>query len=291
MSTLGHHGILLSASGGPPSPIAYLDGLAVVPRAAYGIKKLISTATQCLRVRRDSDDAEMDIGFVGDALDTTTMDTFLGSNNGYVVTWYDQMGSGEDAVQATEAQQPEVDDGTGFLGFLRNIGNNRLDVTSLTLGTAYLGVYQKGKLQDLVSGTGIMFEIAPNIVATGDGAILFTSNATIRMQARNGTSVPKTAEFTPSPALNVSGTFAALFARTGTSGDSETQFYRNGMAQTATMIDNPGGGLTGTFATADYGIFSRPSDPNPGVKLESEAFVIYDDDTSALVSAIDAIIA
>lgn len=276
-------------AGAPGS--TYLDDLAVLPRAAYAVKKLIRTANLCLRVRNNTTDVETDIGFDGDMIDTTAIDAALGTDEGYVVTWYDQTGNGEDATQITEAQQPEIDNGTGFFGYLNTIGNNRLDVTSLTMGTPYLGIYQKGKLQDLVSGTGIMFENSPNVAAAADGAIIFTSSATIRIQARNGTSTAKTAQFTPSPALNVLGTLAIRIARTSTAGDTETQLDRDGVPQTATMIDDPVGGLTGNFASMDYGIFSRPSDPNPGVKWQGYAFVIYTADTSAIASSIETIIA
>ena len=77
---------------------------------AYSVRKISSTATNCLRVRRDSDNAEQDIGFSGNNLDTSSLSTFVGANSGYVTKWYNQgtSGSGADLVQATAGNQPRI---------------------------------------------------------------------------------------------------------------------------------------------------------------------------------------
>lgn len=76
----------------------YLDYLSSSPQAALSLKKLISSATNAIRVRRSNDNAEQDIGFTGDDLDTTSLLSFTGANSGYVTTIYDQTGNGENAV-------------------------------------------------------------------------------------------------------------------------------------------------------------------------------------------------
>lgn len=48
----------------------------------------------CIRVRRNSDNTEQDIGFKNNFLDTAAMLSFVGgSGNGFLVTFYDQFGS------------------------------------------------------------------------------------------------------------------------------------------------------------------------------------------------------
>jgi hypothetical protein len=47
----------------------------------------------CIRVRRSSDNTELDIGFVNNVLDTSSLLTFVGSGNGFVSIIYDQVGS------------------------------------------------------------------------------------------------------------------------------------------------------------------------------------------------------
>lgn len=61
-----------------------------------------------MKVRRSSDNATQDIGFVGGVLDTASLLTFVGANNGFVTTWYDQSGNGNHATQATTANQPQI---------------------------------------------------------------------------------------------------------------------------------------------------------------------------------------
>ena len=75
---------------------------------AYSLRKLRSGQTIAIRVRRSSDNAEQDIGFVGNELDTTSLLSFCSANNGFVTTWYDQSGNGYNATQTTQANQPQI---------------------------------------------------------------------------------------------------------------------------------------------------------------------------------------
>jgi len=77
--------------------------------AAYSLRKLSSTYNgSAIRVRRSSDNTEQDIGFVNNALDTTALTTFVGANNGFVTTWYDQSGNTRNTTQATAGNQPQI---------------------------------------------------------------------------------------------------------------------------------------------------------------------------------------
>lgn len=76
---------------------------------AYSIRKLRTAYLgNCLRVRRSSDNAESDIGFVGSNIDTASLLSFVGANNGFVTKFYDQSGNGNDLTQATAARQPQI---------------------------------------------------------------------------------------------------------------------------------------------------------------------------------------
>ena len=75
----------------------------------YSLRKLSSTYLgNCIRVRRSSDNAEQDIGFVSNVLDTTSLLTFVGAGNGFVTTWYDQSSLGRNAIQTTASNQPII---------------------------------------------------------------------------------------------------------------------------------------------------------------------------------------
>ena len=75
----------------------------------YSLRKLRSAYTgDAIRVRRSSDNTELNIGFVNDVLDTASLLTFCGAGNGFVTTWYDQSGNANNATQTTAVSQPQI---------------------------------------------------------------------------------------------------------------------------------------------------------------------------------------
>jgi hypothetical protein len=77
--------------------------------AAYSLRKLSSTYSgNAIRVRRSSDNAEQDFGFVSNVLDTASLLTFCGAGNGFVTTWYDQSGNANNGVQTIGVFQPQI---------------------------------------------------------------------------------------------------------------------------------------------------------------------------------------
>lgn len=100
------HGIL--ARGGTP-PAALLLDTYTGASAAYSLRLLRTAYTgNCIRVRRSSDNAEQNIGFVSNDLDTASLLTFCGVGNGFVTTWYDQSGNANNGTQTTAANQPQI---------------------------------------------------------------------------------------------------------------------------------------------------------------------------------------
>ena len=76
--------------------------------AVYSFRKLITAfAGNCVRIRRSSDNAEQDFGFVSNVVDAAGIATFVGGGSGFIVTWYDQSGNGIDITQATAGAQPQ----------------------------------------------------------------------------------------------------------------------------------------------------------------------------------------
>jgi hypothetical protein len=85
--------------------------LDLYPNASSGYSlRLLRTAYtgNAIRVRRSSDNAEQDIGFVSGNLDITSLTTFCLATNGFVTTWYDQSVNGRNATQTTASNQPVI---------------------------------------------------------------------------------------------------------------------------------------------------------------------------------------
>jgi hypothetical protein len=103
---LSQHGIIQSINRGAALLLDDYPGAA----AAYSVRKLRSAYTgSAVRVRRSNDNTEQDIGFDGDGnLDESSLTTFVGANDGFVATWYDQSGNAINATQSTAAMQPRI---------------------------------------------------------------------------------------------------------------------------------------------------------------------------------------
>lgn len=104
--------MILSTHGIVGSQITQFVGLLdLYPNAsaAYSLRKLRSAYTgSAIRVRRESDNTEQDIGFIDNVLDTATLTSFCSGTNGFVKTWYDQSGNARNAEQTTAADQPKI---------------------------------------------------------------------------------------------------------------------------------------------------------------------------------------
>ena len=77
---------------------------------AYSLGLLRNAYTgNAIRVRRASDNTEQNIGFtLQGGLDTTALTSFCSGTNGFVTTWYDQSGNGNNFTQPTAGSQPQI---------------------------------------------------------------------------------------------------------------------------------------------------------------------------------------
>lgn len=87
-----------------------LDQVPTNSVGAYSLRKLRTGHTgNAIRVRRSSDNAELDIGFEGNGmLNTAALLSFAGAGDAFVVTMYDQSGNSRDVVQGTASSQPKI---------------------------------------------------------------------------------------------------------------------------------------------------------------------------------------
>lgn len=84
--------------------------------AAFSLRRLNPDHKEgAIIVRRDSDNNEEEIGFIGEDLDTATLIAFCTGSNGFVTTWYNQASS-NNVTQTTAANQPKIyNSATGIL--------------------------------------------------------------------------------------------------------------------------------------------------------------------------------
>ena len=97
----------LAGGGGTPF-VGLLDTYSGAA-AAYSLRQLSSTYSgNAIKVRRASDNAEQDIAFANNELDTATLESFASGTDAFVTTWYDQSGNGVNATQTTASVQPQI---------------------------------------------------------------------------------------------------------------------------------------------------------------------------------------
>jgi len=104
------YGRILGKGGGAAPFVGLLDSYSGAG-VAYSLRQLSSSYSgDAIRVRRASDNAELNIGFVANELDTASLTTFCSGTNGFVTTWYDQSGNARNAVETVAVNQPKIYD-------------------------------------------------------------------------------------------------------------------------------------------------------------------------------------
>ena len=77
------------------------------PTAAYSLRSITGGDPKAVRVRRSSDNSEQD--FTVSEIHSGALVSFVGSgNDGFVETWYDQSGNGNNLTQSTDGKQPTI---------------------------------------------------------------------------------------------------------------------------------------------------------------------------------------
>jgi hypothetical protein len=135
--------------------------------AAYSLRRLNSSYSGfCIRVRRSSDNAEINIGFHQDELDANTLLGFVGAGNGHVVTQYDQSGNSRNKTQTTASKQPQI------------VTGGVLNMSGIRPTIAFDGV------DDVFTTTNLREALA--IPAGGGGLTYFSVANTVSYGSRDG---------------------------------------------------------------------------------------------------------
>ena len=160
--------------------------------AAYSLRTLNSAmiGQPVIRVRRSSDNEEEDINLTRNGVDTVALLAFVGANDGFVTTWYDQSGNSRDVVQTSASRQPQIvsdgsiitSSGRHSVFFDRGLSNNlQANFTPLS-NTSGVGMYvvvdsEEGAVS--LSRTVALYGTAPILFAGSDavGSIIHISGS------------------------------------------------------------------------------------------------------------------
>jgi hypothetical protein len=206
-------------------------------KSVYSLRKLNPIYTgNCIRIRRSNDNAETDIGFVGNNLDTASITTFVGANSAFVTTWYEQSGNGSKAIQTTALNQPRiVNEGTLYTEngkpSIEFLGTTLLiSESALATGTTQFTANVVGKR------TGGSFARFISLAVSGTLDTAGTSNAVPIFGSTNTVNSYRNGIFYSAK----SGTVSSLFVASSIYNDSNNIIYLNGSAgNTATFAEQP----------------------------------------------------
>lgn len=242
---------------GSGAAVTYLDDLATQPLYARSLKKVISTATVSIRVRRSSDNAEQDIGFSGNALDTTSLASFVGSDSAYVTTFYDQTGNGYHLAQSTGSKQPRIVNAGVYDAIVRWDGtDDAMAATSVPLSQPQLAIFIDGILTPSAS-TLVYMEASANWNSNAY-AFIIHSESSVWQFGMNSATAGTNQRVTRFSDLSLGSRrlLAALFDRTLT-GNDQIKTWSNTNPGTPTPITGFTTDQTGNFGTHDHFIGGR----------------------------------
>ena len=176
--------------------------------AAFSVRKLRTDYSgNSMRVRRSSDNAEQNIGFSGNVLDTSALLSFVGTggtDNGFVTIFYDQSGNGLNIAQEVAVNQPKIVNAGAVVG-LTGAGSTRptlsfdgsndtLYSTSINLGTAPSGVQVYSVGDNTLWGQDANVYLNSynslqwgNVLEATSSSIIFTTGPATTTSAASGT--------------------------------------------------------------------------------------------------------
>lgn len=279
---------LRAADSGGGGGATYLDELATLPHAVLSLRKLISTATNAVRVRRSSDNAEQDIGFSGDDFDTASLTSFVGSDSAYVVKFYDQTGNGKDLSQATTSRQPRIVNAGTFDGFARFDGTaHGMSIVTPTFGTPYAGIYRKVALPGTYSGNPMQYELSADFATTANtfGSFYSPEGGKLWSVQSNSGGVKR---YVYSPAYSTLVQNTILYDTSASPTSDEIRQW------TAGTLDTPHA-ATSTAQSGNYRsdrdlFIACRNNSSLFCRMDLETLVLYNADTSALRTSIETIV-
>jgi hypothetical protein len=124
-----------------------------------------------VRVRRDSDNVEREVGFDGDTVDTQALTDFANGGNVYVVKIYDQTTGTEHKTQSTQADQPQIVSSGSVLTLNGNpyIEDGGLGSTDKTFGTDNAGPVEANSVIH-VPADSLANNVERFLLINGDGS-------------------------------------------------------------------------------------------------------------------------
>lgn len=260
--------------------------------AAYSLRALSSAwlAGDVVEVRRSSDSTTQ--SFTANEVSNGTLEAFCGVGDGFVSTWYDQSGNGNDATQATTTAQPKIVDagalvtdagGKPWIDFQNAAGGNiGLDLASNIRETnGASSIFASIKFDQIFTGTNeyqnpiFLYDTQRWVVGSTTGQVDYKD---ICISDAGGVTEDFRYVRFPSTLTN-HNLLTSIYDGSSTTGGGkpDIQFNENSAAKVGT--DGTDG--FGVPTTGNNSIGYRIDTNNQGCDAKFQEIIIYDSDQSA----------
>ena len=187
-------GVAASRGGGGGGVAPYVFILDEYPAySGFSLQKMKSGYSgSAIRVRRSSDNAEQDIGFTDNNLDSSSLLTFVGVGDGFITTVYTQNGT-SNFIQTTANSQPKIVSSGALITDTNGLAAMQFDgvddyFTNDGIGGPYeLDSYQVGSTTDnnFVMFSGALTDYSYVIEDGGTSTMLHSSYGTPSLYVNN----------------------------------------------------------------------------------------------------------
>jgi hypothetical protein len=270
----------------PPVPLL----LDLYPNAliAYSVRKLrTGYLGNCIRVRRSSDNNEQDIGFVNNELNTSGLLSFVGNENGFVSSFYDNVNNYNQTSSISTTQPQIVTNGvvntngssiikpTLTWSLSRGLGNTN----NLTIGSSEIWLFLVLNITTTTVGTQILFEQTVNFNNFSGSVVVFLRDGVIYASQRTSFYASRLTPLSPGRYV------ISVRLRSNVSFTNFVEFYINGVQATTSTFSNHTLGPI-SFINAPVFIGARNLSTSSFVGQLQE-LIVYNSDQSANRQAIE----
>jgi hypothetical protein len=232
----------------PTPPTLGLDAYTTNLWAVYSLRKqLTAYAGLCIRVRESSGNTEADVGFDADGfLDEAALLSHCGANNGFIVTWYDQSGNGNNLTQATTARQPRIVNAGALDRNIRFDGSDDYLATSASSGSvSAFTTYLRGNVE--ATGDQLILEHSTSYNSNNAFGVYYSSSRTFNVRVTK-TTAPTGHADSPHQANLVGNVLACKGDRSQLTGAAMASVHSGGL-----LLARSASGDGGTLPTGNFG--------------------------------------